>query len=148
MTLKVVRLLLLMWSFGVLGAMAAQADPAAVDPGSPQGTSILQPAVDAAVAALGKSARLEVRHLAVSGDWAFVDATLLDLDGGPFDYTGTPEEEAAANHAKSSRYAALLRNGGAGWALVDQAIGPTDVAWLRWPQQYGVPQSLVEVAEN
>jgi len=61
------------------------------------------------------------------------------------DLAGTPYAEAAANHAKSHTYAGLLRRNGNAWAIVDQAIGPSDFAWGAWPQQYGVPWELIDI---
>lgn len=149
------RLLLLMSLFGVLGVACAWAEPSSppspessVDPGSDQGAAIVGPAVQALVTTLGKPARLDVKQLKTSGDWAFVYATVRGDDGGPIDYTGTPYAEAAANHAKSRSYAGLLRRSGTGWTVTEQAIGPTDPAWLAWPRQYGVPDALVAVPAN
>ncbi|MBS9532787.1 hypothetical protein KIH27_04195 [Mycobacterium sp. M1] len=107
-----------------------------------------QPATAALDTDLGKPATLVVKQLKVFGDWAFVYGSLLGADGGPIDYAGTPYAEAATNHAKSRSYAALLRRDGDGWALTDQAVGPTDPAWQAWPSQYGVPAPLVEVPGN
>lgn len=149
------RLLLLMSLFGVLGAACAWAEPPSpaspeqsVDPGSLEGTAIVEPAVQALVAALGRPARLDVKQLKTSGQWAFVYAKLQSADGGPIDYSGTPYAEAAANHAKSQSYAGLLRRSGSGWTVTEQAIGPTDPAWLAWPGQYGLPDGLVAVPSN
>ncbi len=152
MTLRCARLLLLVWSFAVIGATSAWADPAPpgtpsqiVDPATPEGVSIVEPAVDTLSATLGKPVRLAVRRLNVADDWAFVYASMTDPGGEPFDYTGTAYDEADAHHTKSRTYAGLLRRNGNTWAIVDQAIGPSDLAWGGWPQQYGVPWELINV---
>src|SRR5690606_4851833 len=80
-----------------------------------------------------------------AGDWAFVTASIVDSWGAPFDYRGTPLEEAAAAGGVSTLYVGLLRRRDTTWTLVKQAIGPTDVAWEGWSGEFGAPEALFTV---
>ena len=71
-----------------------------------------------------------------------VTAQLVDANGVPFAYRGTPLEAAATAGGVSRVYAGLLRAHDGHWRVVQQAIGPTDVAWEAWPTQFGAPAAL------
>lgn len=91
---------------------------------------------------LGKPVRFKVRTLARDGDWAFLVAAMEDSSGRPIGYVGTALASAEAEGAVSKDYVALLRLSGGNWRIVDNAVGPTDVAWADWPSKHGAPQSL------
>ncbi|BBY26743.1 hypothetical protein [Mycolicibacterium sediminis] len=110
--------------------------------------AILEPAWRHLVAALGKPARLRVRSVTEVGHVAFLYCTILGDDGRLIDYTGTPFEEAAAHHARSTTYAVLLRREGTRWWVVDSAVGPTDLAWQGWAREHGVPPSLFDLSDQ
>jgi hypothetical protein len=38
----------------------------------------------------------------------------------------------------------LLQRHDGQWQLRAEAIGPTDMVWLAWPQKYGAPTALFE----
>jgi hypothetical protein len=65
-----------------------------------------------------------------------------DSSGRPISYVGTALASAEAEGAVSKDYVALLRLSGGNWRIVDNAVGPTDVAWADWPSKHGAPQSL------
>ena len=91
---------------------------------------------------LGKSVKLKTRTLAREGDWAFLVAAMEDAGGRPISYAGTPLASAEAEGAVSKDFVALLRHSGGQWRIIDQALGPTDVAWADWPVKHGAPQSI------
>lgn len=103
---------------------------------------ILEAARAPAAKRLGKPVRFKVRTLARDGDWAFLVAAMEDSSGRPISYVGTALASAEAEGAVSKDYVALLRLSGGGWRIVDNAVGPTDVAWADWPSKHGAPQSL------
>jgi hypothetical protein len=37
---------------------------------------------------------------------------------------------------------ALLSKGGGGWSVLAYVVGPTDVAYQPWPEEYGAPRSI------
>ncbi len=112
---------------------------------SAEAQAILRPATTDLVSALGKPAQLEVSSLRVSGEWAFLYASIQTPGGQPIDYKGTPFAEAAEAGMKSRSYAALLRGHGTEWKLAASAVGPTDVAWQPWAAQYGAPAAIFEI---
>lgn len=91
---------------------------------------------------LGKPVKFAVRTLARDGDWAFLVAAMEDGQGRPISYAGTPLASAEAEGAISKDYVALLRHTGGRWHVVDQALGPTDVAWADWAERHGAPKGL------
>lgn len=91
---------------------------------------------------LGKPAVFEVRALRVLGDWAFADVTPRKPDGSPFDYRGTPMEQAWREGFMDDGMYAVLRRRDGRWRVVRHAIGPTDVAWMGWEQELHAPRAL------
>ncbi len=43
---------------------------------------------------------------------------------------------------KSNRYVALFARKGGQWTIVVDRIGPTDVAWIGWQEQFGAPAEI------
>lgn len=134
----------------ILGACLMTATHAQEAPRTPATTSaeaqaILKPALADLVGALGKPARLEVEGLRVSGEWAFLYAAIQTPGGQPIDYKGTPFADAAEAGVLSKSYAALLRGHAAEWKLVKSALGPTDVAWQPWAEEFGAPAAIFDV---
>ena len=105
-------------------------------------TAILDAARKPVVARLGKPVKFKVQNLRHDGIWAFLTAELQDASGHPLSYKGTPLAEAEAEGVVSKDYAALLRRDHGRWRVVDQAIGPTDVAWEDWSQKHSAPAAL------
>lgn len=140
--------LVLLTLCGMLIPPSALADPdegsaaTSVDPSSPEGVSILAVATADLVGQLGKPARLHAIDIKEADGWAFVDSSIQAPDGRPFDYAGTPFAEAAAHHMKSNKYVALLHQDEQPWELIASRVGPTDVFWANWSQEYGAPQAV------
>lgn len=88
--------------------------------------------------------RLVPEQLERSGDWAFITAQMRDAAGRRFDYAGTDQHEAAQAGGVSSLCAALLRREGAGWKVVEIAVGPTDLAWENWAETHQAPKALFQ----
>jgi len=104
--------------------------------------AILDTARQPVVRQLAKPVKFLVRTLNRDGDWAFLVATMQDDRGRPISYAGTPLASAEAEGMISKDYVALLQRSGGRWRVVDQAVGPTDVAWEGWPERYGAPVGL------
>jgi len=88
--------------------------------------------------------RFEVEQIRAGDGWAFVYVRMHDTDGSIIDYAGTPLADAAKQGYVSPDYVALLQQVDGEWQLRADAIGPTDMVWLAWPEQYGVPHELFE----
>lgn len=84
-----------------------------------------------------------VSTLRVQDGWAFVIATPQTPAGEPIDYARTRYASAIADGVfDGGTLFALLRSDGGSWSVTAFVIGPTDVAYLAWPEQHGVPATL------
>jgi len=105
--------------------------------------AVIDTAQTTAARELGKPVQLAIKTFNTEQGWAFIHATMLGADGQPFSYAGTEFAQAAEAGIKSTSYAALLqRTHGGAWHMVVERIGPTDMAWADWSQQYGAPPTL------
>lgn len=94
---------------------------------------------------LGQPVKFVVKALKAGGDWAFLYAAMQGADGQPVNYVGTSYEGASDAGVMSKDYAALLQRSGTTWSVRAEAIGPTDVAWTNWAQEYGAPTAIFDV---
>ena len=56
----------------------------------------------------------------------------------PADATGDARSDAPTDDDASREGATAATR----WTVLDHAIGPSDVAWLTWPQRYAAPRQL------
>ena len=92
---------------------------------------------------LGQTVQFVVRTLRVQGDWAFVVAQPQTRAGAPIDYAKTRYAEAIAEGMfDGGTVYALLKADHGLWTTTAFVIGPTDVAYAAWPQEYGAPAAL------
>ncbi|MFY7850663.1 MAG: hypothetical protein ACOVQ6_02605, partial [Brevundimonas sp.] len=83
--------------------------------------------------------------LRVEGDWAFFAGAVQQANGRPIDFGRTRYASALENGVfDGPGMFGLLRRSGQGWQVVTFVIGPTDVAWLAWSDEYGAPMSVFE----
>ncbi|MET3712697.1 hypothetical protein ABIC65_003415 [Sphingomonas trueperi] len=119
----------------LVAAVAAEVAPA-------DRAAILDAAHHAIARRIGKTPRLLVRTLGHQGAWVFLIATMQDKAGRPISYAGTPLASAEAEGMVSKDYVALFRRSGAGWRVVEEALGPTDVTWADWAEKHGAPKAI------
>lgn len=123
--------------------------PVSLPEEDPVRTTLAALAARQARQAVGKDVELDLQAVDRSGRWAIVQARLLDPGGAALSLQDTPFAEAAAAGGVSDLAVVLFRlegdPEGNDWAVVDQAILPTDVAWLGWPQEHGVPSQLLGI---
>lgn len=93
---------------------------------------------------LGRDVRFDVEQIRAGDGWGFVYAHMQDAEGRVIDYAGTPLADAAGQGYVSPDYAALLQDVDGHWEVRADAIGPTDMVWLAWPEEYGAPRALFE----
>ncbi len=91
---------------------------------------------------LGQPVIFKVSRLRSDGTWAYLEATPLQPDGRPLDWSRTPMAEAWAADMMSDLVLLVLRRDPGGWRVVEHVIGPTDVAWVGWMDRYGWPRVL------
>lgn len=119
-----------------------------LQPADPAWQALVDLTLQQARSALGKPVEVELQAVDRCGHWAFVRARLRDVGGGTLSLEDTRFAEAADNGGVSDLAAVLFRKedeagGDDTWRVVDQAILPTDVAWLVWPQKHGAPSQLL-----
>lgn len=120
-----------------------------LQPEDPAYQALVELAVAQAREALGKDVEIDPESLDRSGHWAFLRGRLRDVGGSALSLQGTDFAEAAATGSVSDLAVVLFRlegdPDGSDWKVVDQAILPTDVAWLGWPQAHGAPSQLLGI---
>jgi len=118
---------------------APEASPAAI---SAELGATLAPIVAAEIGQPVSFAPTEVR---VYGDWAWLVAQPQTPEGAPIDWSHTPyaeRAEAGVLDGGGTTYA-LFRRENSAWRVIDHVIGPTDVAYMDWPQRHGAPPALM-----
>ena len=114
------------------------------DPGSAERRQLLDAARATVKQKIGREVQFLVKQVRVGNGWGFLRADMQDGDGRKIDYAGTLLADAAREGYVSPVYVALLRREGDGWSTVADAIGPTDVVWLAWPEKHDAPRELFE----
>ena len=121
-----------------------------LQPDDPVHQALTRIATAQARAALDKDVELEPQAVDRSGHWALVRARLCETDGGTLSLQGTRFADAAGAGGVSDLAVVLFRLQGDPdlneWKVVDQAILPTDVAWLAWPREHGAPAQLLGIS--
>lgn len=84
---------------------------------------------------------LQVDTLQTSGDWAWAVVTPKTPSGAPVDFSKT--RYAGVDLDGGGQTYLLLQKNASGWTVRDFAVGPTDVAYMDWPQRYGAPAALL-----
>ncbi len=117
-------------------------------------SSVREAVLEAATARLDKAfgdrVQVKVERYNRVGPWVFVQGSMHSTDSDRPYYVGSAYEARRADGAMSDVYAVLLKkaddagpdNDARSWRLSDYAIGPTDVAWLTWPDEHEAPRAL------
>ena len=93
-------------------------------------------------AELGLPLVFEVDTLRTGQGWAFLMAIPRAIDGTTFDWSRTPYARDWQADAMSDLVMVLMHYDGAGWRVVDDIVGPTDVYWITWMQDLSLPAEL------
>lgn len=120
-----------------------------LDPADSIREAVLQVATARLDDAFGDRVRVEVEYLNRIGPWVFLRGKLRGTGERPY-YAGTVYESRRADGVMSDAYVVLLKktsdtgadNDARSWGVADYAIGPTDVAWLTWPDEHEAPPAL------
>ena len=104
--------------------------------GSPVRTAIFDALRPIAESELGPPVAFTTHVLNVEGRWAFVTATPTRGTGKPVDWTQTRHAHAIASGTMTTDLAALLRNEGGGWQVVEFALGAPGSPWQAWAGRY------------
>jgi hypothetical protein len=84
----------------------------------------------------------DVGAYAAAGDFAFLRGQIRLRDGRPVDYRGTEYQEYIDEGLFDDGFAALLKKQGDQWVVLAHVIGPTDVPWVTWAEDFGAPADI------
>lgn len=117
---------------------------------APTNADPLAAAATPAIAAdIGVPVSLAVTSSATDGDWGWLVAQPWTPEGAQLDWSQTRYAQRAAEgvlDGNGTTYVLLKRENGS-WRVVEHVVGPTDVAWLEWPQRHGAPAALLGAGE-
>jgi hypothetical protein len=142
-----------------LVALAAACSPPATTtteapPAAPAADATTQALVDAltpvVAQSIGQPVSLQTTTVNVRDEWAFVQAQPRNPDGSAIDWSTTSLAERAELGVLDGDGAtvALLKNENGTWTVLEHAIGPTDVPWIEWASEHGVPPDILGLPSN
>lgn len=126
-------------------AVVVQAGPRSVPVGAPLRRTLLNTLRPSIEDELNQPVQFMVDRLRVQGDWAFYAGSIQQPNGRPIDFSMTRYASALENGVFDGpgTYGLMHRVKGR-WTVTVFVIGPTDVAYIGWPDEYGAPMSLFE----
>lgn len=111
------------------------------DPLRPVVLNALRPTI---VADLGQPVMFVVQTLKIQGDWVFVVARPQRPDGREIDFRRTRHRDRIEEGVfDGPTLYALMQRRDQRWSVVDFAIGPTDVFYAGWPEEFGAPPEML-----
>jgi hypothetical protein len=117
--------------------------PRDIGPADPMRKPLLDALRPAVERDLGQPVQFVVTTLRRQSDWAFAVVTPQAKDGSKIDYLKTRHAQRIRDGMFDGGYVqALLRQEGGRWVVKDFAVGPTDVYYAGWPDQFGAPYLL------
>lgn len=130
-------------------APSAPAASEAPDPATAR-ADVLAASAPIVSATIGLPVSLSPTTVNIQDDWAWVVAQPQTPEGGAIDWSATTfaeDAELGVLDGGGTTYVLLKRENGA-WRVLDHVVGPTDVAWINWPTQYGAPAELMGLPAN
>ncbi len=115
-----------------------------IDRGNPLRGALLDAARSTFVAETGGDVEFVVRRLTVWGPWAFGQVKPQRPGGSPIDWSRTSYADIHAQgdlDGDGESYFLLIRHSGQ-WVVHEFAIGPTDVVWAGWADEYALPAGM------
>jgi len=113
--------------------------PQVGDPDRKAILNALRPVVEQAT---GGPVLFVVDILRTDGTWAYAQGTPQRPGGQPINWMATPLAQQWQSGMMSDVVMGLMVRSQGRWLLVEHVIGPTDVAWIGWAQQHGLPHAL------
>lgn len=128
-------------------APSASALPMDVGVGDPRRAPLLAALKAVLAQDLGQPVTLRVDLLREQNGWAFASVRPRTAAGQPIDFLRTRYAERQRDGLLDGdgTYALLAQRGGA-WKVLQFDLGPTDVSWAAWPEEFGAPNAVVQVA--
>lgn len=96
----------------------------------------------------GQKLSFKVEEARTQGDWGWIHATPLTLEGTPVNWAKTKFDEQNREGMLDGGGAtrALLQKVNGVWEVRAFDIGSTDVAWEPWPEEYKAPPEVMGLA--
>lgn len=91
---------------------------------------------------IGQNVIFVVRVLRTDGRWAYLQATPVQPNGQPLDWTRTRYAADWNADMMSDTVMVLLNFDNDVWRVIDHIVGPTDVYWQGWIEQHHLPEAL------
>ncbi len=125
-------------------AQPSPASVAAIERGHSLRSVLLDAARPTFVAETDGDVEFVVRRLTVWGPWAFGQVKPQRPGGSPIDWARTAYADIHAQgdlDGDGESYFLLIRHSGE-WVVHEFAIGPTDVVWAGWAEEYYLPSQM------
>ena len=119
--------------------------PYTPQPGATERKAILDAIRPTIEKELKKKVLFKVTHMKVLYGWAFTYGTILQPNGKPCDFRGTPHYAAWKDGAFSDSYCGLVRKFGKKWKSKIALVGMTDVPWVEWDREYKAPKAIFDL---
>lgn len=110
--------------------------------GSTERAAIMDAARIPVSAALGQNLIFVVERLRSDGRFAWLQAVPHRPDGSPLNRESTRFAREWRGGFMSDIVMVLLRQVDGTWHVLDHGIGPTDVHWAGWMEEYGLPGTV------
>ena len=91
---------------------------------------------------IGQTVIFVAKVLNSDGHWAYLQAKPVQPNGKPLNWNKTRYAADWQADVMSDTVMVLLAKQNGQWQTVDHIVGPTDVFWYGWIDQYGLPQAL------
>jgi hypothetical protein len=138
------------WVLKTLRAATPRAEAAPLDVGrdDPRRKPLLDALRPEIESDLGQKLVFEVAHLRERNGSAFAVVHPRTPAGNPVDFTKTRHAQRQADGVlDGDRVFALLQYRDDRWQVQEFVVGPTDVAWADWAQDYGATDDLFTMSE-
>lgn len=110
--------------------------------GSAERAAIMDAAREPVSATLRQDVIFVVERLRSDGRFAYLQAVPHRPDGTPLNWGATPFAHEWRGGFMSDVVMVLLRKIGGDWHVLDYVVGPTDVYWVSWKDEYGLPDAI------
>ena len=110
--------------------------------GDPTRQALMDAARPVIAGDIGQNILFVVDVLRTDGQWAYLQATPTQPTGLPLDWSTTRYAADWQADAMSDTVMVLFVRQNGSWQVVDYVIGPTDVYWYSWIEQFGLPEVL------
>ena len=110
--------------------------------GSAERAAIMDAAREPVSTTLTQNVIFVVERLRSDGRFAYLQAVPHQPDGTPLNWAATPFAREWRGGFMSDIVMVLLRRIDGNWHVLDYVVGPTDVHWVSWMKEHGLPDTV------